>query len=85
MDCFSCGQPAERSCTRCGRFFCESHGGDRLVGEGARKGRRIVTRAVCDNCTPNQEWMAFQRGCGIVVFVIVLIVLAITLFSIFSQ
>jgi len=75
LQCPFCGCAGERACTLCGRFFCAAHGGDRLVSEGAGLGHRIVTRALCDDCTPNQGWLSFQKVLGIVVFVIIILVL----------
>lgn len=75
MQCAYCANDAERACTRCGRFFCHSHGGDRLVSEGAGRGHRIVTRDVCNSCTPNQTWMATQQAMGIALFVLILLVI----------
>lgn len=73
MNCAFCGQEAERACTRCGRFFCQVHGGDRLVGEGLGNSYRVVTRAVCDSCTPNQAFKQFAKGCQIAVAIIVVV------------
>jgi hypothetical protein len=76
MNCYSCNQPAERSCTRCGRFFCSRHGGDRLVDEGAGEGHHVVTRGVCDNCTPDQEWMRSKQTIGIQTIGIIVFIIA---------
>jgi hypothetical protein len=65
--CYCCGQPAYRSCTRCGNFFCPAHGGDGLISEGRGRNASIVTRGLCDDCTPNQSLKQFQRGLGLVV------------------
>jgi hypothetical protein len=62
MFCVFCGEPAERACTRCGHFFCVLHGGDRLVGECAGEDYCVVTRGLCDRCTPHQGWMAVQQA-----------------------
>ncbi|HZT79690.1 MAG TPA: hypothetical protein VFA26_05700 [Gemmataceae bacterium] len=40
--CCNCRQPATRACGRCGRFYCEQHGGRRSPFD--------VPRALCDDC-----------------------------------
>src|SRR5262249_12124798 len=72
MTCYLCGQAAERACTRCGRFFCSTHGGDRLGDEGAGEGYHVVARGLCNNCTPDQREMRSLRvGLAIVPLVLV--------------
>jgi hypothetical protein len=75
MQCAFCKQLAERSCTRCGRFFCPAHGGDRLVEEGAGDGYQVVTRGVCDKCTPDQNWIKSKQRLGLIVFLVALLVM----------
>lgn len=65
MQCGTCAVPADRCCTRCGRPFCPRHGGMRKCTEGAGKGATIVTRALCDNCTPNQWWLTYGPFIGL--------------------
>jgi hypothetical protein len=59
MECAFCQQPAERACTRCGRFFCPTHGGERRVLPGPNEpGIEPVSRVVCDGCTPDAAALA---------------------------
>lgn len=83
--CAHCGQPAHRACIRCGRFFCAAHGGYRLVGQGAGRSYEVVTRGVCDSCTPDQELKKFQFGCQSVGTVISVIGAIIVLFIILGR
>jgi hypothetical protein len=58
--CYACDSVAQRSCTLCGRFFCDKHGGRRniwLDESGGVDGPRnnLTTRLLCDACTPDQE------------------------------
>lgn len=69
MQCHVCAGLANRSCTLCGRPFCPTHGGMRKRGEDAGKSYHIVTRALCDDCTPNQAWLLIYRP--IVVFILI--------------
>ena len=61
--CYQCDGPPTSKCTRCGRFFCPEHGGQRLcwrpiVGPGLGGKFALYRRALCDQCTPNPVWMA---------------------------
>lgn len=81
MRCAFCDRPAERACTRCGRFFCPTHGGQRRVLEDGPGGFAVpALRVVCDACTPdegrlravegvNRSANRFLIGLGVVVFV----------------
>jgi hypothetical protein len=64
MNCGTCGAEADRSCTRCGRPFCPLHGGMRkcVVGKG------VDTRALCDDCTPNQWWLTYGAFIALALF-----------------
>jgi hypothetical protein len=84
MHCAFCQQPAERACTRCGRFFCPAHGGERRVLEADQGVQHPVTRVVCDSCTPdegtireverfNRSVVRFLIGFAIVGFVVAMI------------
>lgn len=76
--CYACEQLTERACTSCGYFFCPQHGGSRLVGEGWGRGRHVVTRGVCDRCTPNQTVKRVEAtayGCRTVAIVFGLLLL----------
>jgi len=58
MVCHLCGRAAHQVCTVCGRPFCPGHGGLRLYCEGSGQGGHVVTRALCDDDTPNQWFLA---------------------------
>ena len=58
MVCHRCGRAADQVCTVCGRPFCPGHGGLRLYCEGSGPGGHVVARALCDDDTPNQWFLA---------------------------
>ena len=62
MQCSFCEQPAERACTRCGRFFCSAHGGDRIVVGTNAEGLQFETKVVCEGCAPARDQPAMQKA-----------------------
>jgi hypothetical protein len=68
MSCYLCQQEAVGTCTRCGREFCEEHGGGRLAMPQNKLALFPSIRAVCDRCTPNQLWMTLQPYVAFAVF-----------------
>jgi hypothetical protein len=85
MQCSICEKPAERACTRCGGFFCAKHGGKRLIREGVGENSRIVRRAICDKCTPNQHWMRFRRTIGAILFFVILLIVILAYLRFFRK
>ncbi len=73
MTCYVCGQPAGQICTMCGRPFCPDHGGMRMYSEGANN--RVVDRALCDEHTPNQWFLANRYLVIIPAFVLVVLII----------
>jgi hypothetical protein len=59
--CYQCDGPTVGACTRCGRFFCAQHGGERTCWRSAGPGQRgrfvLRSQILCDVCRPNQVWM----------------------------
>jgi hypothetical protein len=70
--CYQCDAPAVRACTRCGRCFCERHGGLRWVWSSLAGRSTLTKQVVCDACTPNSTWMAFTVTLMVIFFVAVL-------------
>ena len=77
--CYQCDGPTVNGCTRCGRFFCAQHGGERLCWRSAGAGQRgnflLRRQALCDECKPNPIWMAVS------IAVLVALALAVGLLS----
>ena len=73
MACHVCGKLADQICTMCGRPFCPAHGGMRLYHEGGSQ--VLVTRALCDEHTPNQWFLANRYFVIFPVFAAVLLVI----------
>jgi hypothetical protein len=75
MQCVLCQQSADRSCTRCGHFFCPAHGGEREVFEGAGLEMHVATRVVCDKCAPDPTAVErFRKETGLVPILLVVMV-----------
>jgi hypothetical protein len=90
MQCAFCEQPAVKACTKCGSFFCATHGGERTVFESTDTGLRLATAVVCDKCTPDEATIrsvqksakraiVFLIGIGVVGFIAIIV--AVVLFT----
>jgi hypothetical protein len=69
--CSRCSNPAVGACTKCGKFYCSEHGGNRQFWDGSGRG-------CCEECF--DQWSA-NYAFGLVFAVIVVIVIAVVALS----
>lgn len=69
--CYACDAVPRLACTKCGRLFCERHGGRRWV----RDHHGIRRLVVCDECTPDQARMRQGLALRIAFFLSVLVII----------
>jgi hypothetical protein len=72
--CYECGEPADRACSRCGRFFCPAHGGIMALGLG---GPVISFCADCSIRQERQQMIGCLVGIGAVLLAIIIVALTV--------
>src|SRR5262249_31635645 len=61
--CCECGARADRACAKCGRFFCDQHGGMGIS-------RTSWSTPMCNQCTSYEgKWMAFIWGLALLILI----------------
>jgi hypothetical protein len=68
--CYQCRTPADRACAKCGRFFCDQHG-----GMGISRGS--WSTPMCNQCTSYEgKWVACIWGLAALILIGGLILLS---------